>query len=228
MKVVSSCNIACGGHAGDEAVMRTTVRAALKKGVSIGAHPSFPDRENFGRIVMDIDPVKLTTSLLKQVRHLKQIANDEGAIVRHLKPHGALYNEAAKDKSLAQLISNIALDAGIHMLFGPPKSELERSALSAGLAFVAEGFADRAYERDGSLAGRNKTGAVISDAAEQSARSVQMVLQQTVEALDGSTLPMSVKTICLHGDGARAAESARTISTLLTDSGVEITALQTG
>lgn len=163
LRVVTRCNVACGGHAGDEISMRETVQRGNKLGVRIGAHPSYPDRRNFGRMSLEMGPAQLSASLDRQVTALIRIAHGEGVAVTHLKPHGALYNDAARNPALAEVIVQTAKRAGLPELIGPPHSALEQSAREAGLLFIAEGFADRAYERDGALTPRSTPGAVIAD-----------------------------------------------------------------
>ncbi|MGB6318151.1 MAG: LamB/YcsF family protein, partial [Litorimonas sp.] len=169
---ISSANIACGGHAGDAASMRRTVRGALENGVSIGAHPAYPDRENFGRrslvLDKDIGEAELAESLSAQIRQLADIASGEGARLVHVKPHGQLYNDAVGDARKAALIARTiaSVDADL-ILLGGPNSEMGRAAAAHGLGFVAEGFIDRRYSDDGHLVPRSVPGAVIADQADR-------------------------------------------------------------
>lgn len=222
--VVTRCNVACGGHAGDEASMRETVRRAKAAGVRIGAHPSYPDRENFGRLTFGISPDVLGAALEDQVAALLRIAREEGASVSHLKPHGALYNDAAKDSGLSELIIQVMRRTGITQLLAPPGSALEAAASEAGFVFVAEGFADRAYESDGSLTPRSLPGAVIADERAVEASALRMALHGTVLARTGETLSLGIGTICLHSDTPGAAAHAIRIRKTLEAAGIRIAA----
>jgi len=216
MSVVTSCNIACGGHAGDATSMRTALRLAKQHGVAIGAHPSFPDRENFGRTKSSLSGAPLETSLSEQVGDLKRFATEVEVPLTHLKPHGALYNMAAQDPDLAQSICNVMLELLPRgWLVGPPGSELEAAAKANGLAFVAEGFADRAYEVDGQLRDRKLEGAVFHDAETQVEQASSIAVHQKVRTHDGSTIPLPVETICVHGDTPGAFEAAKAIRAAL-------------
>ena len=212
MSVVTSCNIACGGHAGDETSMRLALKQAREHAVSAGAHPSFPDRENFGRKEMDLAGPDLVQSLSNQVTALRDLADEEGVRLRHLKPHGALYNMAAKDAELAANVVD-ALQSALPdaRLVGPPGSQLQQAAEARGVAFIAEGFADRAYENNGRLRARGQPGAMIHDAALQSKQALQIATQQNVTTYDGQVYPLPVQTICVHGDTPAAFEAAKAI-----------------
>ena len=165
LRVVTRCNIACGGHAGDDDSIRRTVEVAKTHRVQIGAHPSYPDREHFGRRSLTMEPAELAASLDTQVSRLLEIAKSAGVPVVHLKAHGALYNDAAKDGALARLVASAAVKAGIPELVGPPNSAMDTAAQAAGLRFLAEGFADRSYEPDGALTPRGLPGAADLAAA---------------------------------------------------------------
>ncbi len=216
MTLVSSCNIACGGHAGDDASMQGALALAAEHGVAAGAHPSYPDREGFGRRAMDISGEELAASLSQQIEALKAHAAAAGIILRHLKPHGALYNAAAKDFGLAETIAVVTVDQlpGARLV-GPPRSELERAARDLGLGFIAEGFADRAYTRDGDLVARTEPGAVLEDNPARSAQALQIAKDGTVTTIDGHRIALPAQTICLHGDTPGAAASARAIRAAL-------------
>ncbi|MFN3911999.1 5-oxoprolinase subunit PxpA [Hyphomonas sp.] len=220
--VVTRCNIACGGHAGDAEIMRETVRTAKINGVQIGAHPSYPDLSNFGRRSIQIAPTELRVSLTAQVRLLAGIAASEGAEVVHLKAHGALYNDAARDEGLARLLAHIAQEAELAELVGPPGSQLEQAAGAAGLRFVAEGFADRSYEADGSLTPRHISGAVIEAPDEVLAQAVTLAMQGAVTARGGARIDLRIQTLCLHGDTPGAAAHARAIRTGLEQAGIAV------
>ena len=221
LSVVTSCNIACGGHAGDEASMRKTLSLAKKLGVKAGVHPSYPDRENFGRVSMAVSPEALRASLRQQVQMFMTIAEDEGVSITHLKPHGALYNDAAKDKDLATVISDVAAERGISMIVGLPGSKVRDAAITHNLQFCAEGFADRAYEDDGSLRARAKNGAVLDSANEQARQALELV-SGNVTAFSGEHIQLDVQTICLHGDTPGAFEAAKAIRAVLESTGVSI------
>lgn len=203
---VTSANIACGYHAGDPAVMRRTVRLARDAGVAIGAHPGFPDLVGFGRRELRATPREVEDLVLYQIGALAAIARAEGTVLAHVKAHGALYNMAARDRSLADAIARAvrSFDASL-VLFGLPGSELLRAGEDAGLQVAREGFADRAYSPDGSLAPRSAPGSVIDDADEVVRRALQMVEERRVVAADGSVLTFNVDTLCVHGDTPGAA-----------------------
>jgi 5-oxoprolinase (ATP-hydrolysing) subunit A len=207
MASISSANVACGYHGGDPAVMRRTVRLARDAGVAVGAHPGFQDLAGFGRREMRLAPQEVEDMVLYQIGALAAIAQSEGVRLQHVKAHGALYNMAAKDRALADAIARAvaAFDRSL-MLFGLPGSELTRAGAACGLRVVSEGFADRAYESDGSLTPRSRAGAVIHDTEAVVRRAVRMAVDGRVTATDGSELAMHVETICTHGDtpGAQA------------------------
>ena len=207
---VSSANIACGWHAGDADTMRAAVRAAKARGVAVGAHPSFPDREHFGRRAMQLPPDTVYSGVLYQIGALQAIARGEGVRLTHVKPHGALYNQAARDPVLAGAIVRAvqAADPALAVV-GLAGSELVRQARGAGLRALDEVFADRAYQADGSLAPRGTPGALIEDEDEALAQTLQMITEGRVTALDGSRVALRADTVCLHGDGAHAVAFAR-------------------
>ncbi len=222
LAIVTRCNVACGGHAGDAASMRETLRRAAKHGVSIGAHPSYPDRENFGRIRLNLPYAELYTSLASQVAELVTIADEERAHLSHLKPHGALYNDAAKDAGLAELIVSVTKAAGIKELIGPPNSELERAAQTAGLTYIAEGFADRTYEADGALTPRKMPGAVRTNTREIETAALAMAKDGVIRARTGETLQLGIRTLCLHSDTSGAAAHAAHLRAALEAAGLRI------
>jgi 5-oxoprolinase (ATP-hydrolysing) subunit A len=223
LALVSSANIACGWHAGDARLMQATVSAALARGVAIGAHPSYPDRENFGRSEMALGATDVRADLIYQIGALQALVRAAGGRLRHVKPHGALYNQAARDPLLADSIA-----AAVHTvdpslaLYGLAGSELLRAAERAGLRAVAEVFADRGYRADGSLVPRGQPGAHVEDVAEAVARTLRMVREGVVLAVTGETVPLQAQTICLHGDGPHALAFARALHTALTEAGVQL------
>jgi UPF0271 protein len=223
MRAITSANVACGAHAGDPAVMRKTVRLAREHGVSVGAHPSLPDLAGFGRREMNLTPPEVEGVVLYQMGALAAIARAEGVALRHVKPHGALYNMAARDGSIADAIARAvcAFDPSL-VLFGLAGSLVLAAGAAAGLRVASEVFADRAYERDGSLASRRKTGAVVHDPQRVAARAVEMVRDGRVVALSGESIAVKADTICIHGDTPGAAELARRIRAALEDAGVDV------
>jgi UPF0271 protein len=227
MASISSANVACGFHAGDPGAMRETVALARTHGVAIGAHPGFPDLVGFGRREMKATPQEVEDFVVYQVAALAGIAAAQGASLQHVKAHGALYNMACRDRALADAIARaVAMVDRELILFGLPGSELLRAGEAAGLPVAAEVFADRAYERDGSLASRNKPGSVIHDTDAVVARAVRMVRDRDVVALDGSVIALEAQTICLHGDTPGAADLARAVRSGLEKAGVEIRRLK--
>ena len=227
MASISSANVACGFHAGDPGAMRETVALARQHGVAIGAHPGFPDLVGFGRREMKTTPQEVEDFVVYQVAALAGIAATQGVSLQHVKAHGALYNMACRDRALADAIARaVAMVDRTLIVFGLPGSELLRAGEAAGLPVAAEVFADRAYERDGSLANRNKPGSVIHDADAVVARAVRMVRDGDVVALDGSVIPLEARTICLHGDTPGAAGLARAVRSGLEKAGVEIRRLK--
>lgn len=223
--LVTSANIACGWHAGDARLMQATVSAALAQGVAIGAHPSYPDREHFGRREMQLRPEDVRADLLYQIGALAALVKAQGGRLNHVKPHGALYNQAAQDPTLADVIAQTVrgLDPSL-ALYGLAGSELLSAATRAGLRPVAEVFADRGYRADGSLVPRSQPGALIEDDGEAVARTLGMVQEGRVRAVTGQWVPLRAQTICLHGDGAHALAFARALRGALTQTGVRLQA----
>lgn len=225
LAVVSSCNIACGGHAGDAATIAATLREALANGVSVGAHPGYPDREGFGRRSRFMSGDPLRESLRSQLGEFCRIAADLDAVVNHVKPHGTLYTDAVVDAGLAGIIAAVVAEMpGEPVLVGQPGTELEAAAKAHGLGFVAEAFVDRAYRRDGQLVPRSEPGAVHADIRRIQRQAVSLARDGSVECLDGTTIPVRADTLCIHGDTPGAAEAARAVRKALEDEGVEIRA----
>jgi UPF0271 protein len=223
MPHITSANVACGAHAGDPRVMRRTVRAAKQHGVSVGAHPGFADLQGFGRREMQVDPEEVEDALIAQVGALAAIARAERVPVRHVKAHGALYNMAARDRRLADAIAAAikAVDSSL-VMFGLPKSPLIDAGVAAGLRVAAEGFADRAYEPDGSLTPRSRPGAVIHDPAVVVERAVRMVRDGIVLTPAGQEIPLKVDTLCVHGDTPGAAELVKRIRAGFEAAGIQV------
>jgi UPF0271 protein len=222
--LVSSVNIACGAHAGDPATITRTVRLALAHGATIGAHPGYPDLAGFGRRDLDMAADDLEASLIVQIGAVQAVARSQGASVRHVKPHGALYNRAAGDPGLAATIAAAIarLDKDL-VLVGLAGSALLDAGRSAGLAVRAEGFADRSYEPDGSLRDRRLAGAILGPAA-AAAQAVSIARDRSVTTGDGGRLPIEADTICIHGDGADAVATAVAVRAALAAAGVDIRA----
>lgn len=223
MTSISSANVACGFHAGDPGAMRATVALAREKGVAIGAHPGFQDLVGFGRREIKVSPAEVEDLVLYQVSALAGMAAAQGVALQHVKAHGALYNMACRDRTLADAIARAvaSLDRSL-ILFGLPNSELLRAGEAAGLPVAAEVFADRAYDPDGSLTSRAKPGSVIHDTPQVVERAIRMVTDRTVLAVDGSTIALRADTICLHGDTPGAAEHARAVRAGLEKAGIRV------
>ena len=226
MASISSANVACGFHAGDPGTMRATIALAREKGVAIGAHPGFQDLLGFGRREIKTSAVEVADLVLYQVSALAGMAGAQGVKLQHVKPHGALYNMACKDRGLADAIAAAvaSLDRSL-ILFGLPNSELLRAGQAAGLPVAAEVFADRAYDPDGSLTSRAKPGSVIHGTPQVVERAIKMVKDQTVIAVDGSIIALRADTICLHGDTPGAAEHARAVRAGLEKAGIKVARL---
>lgn len=223
MPLITSANIACGAHAGDEATMRATVALALQHGVAIGAHPGFADRENFGRRELAITPDQAAELVLGQIQKLQDIAHQLGAVVHHVKLHGALYNMASRDRKLAEaIVKAIWVTEKNPALFVLAGSELERAATEHGdFIVVREVFADRTYQADGSLTPRNRPDALITDVTIAVAQVWRMVCEGKVRATDGSDVAINADTVCVHGDGPHAVEFTRRLVAGLVSAGVE-------
>jgi len=221
--LITSANIACGAHAGDLQTMRQTVGLAVRHGVAVGAHPGYRDREHFGRRPMQLPPRQLISLVLDQVGALDTIAADAGTHVVHVKPHGALYNQAEIDDQVAAtLVAAMRAYPRLVRLVGRAGSALERAARSAGLPFVPEAFADRRYRRDGSLAPRSEPGSVLEDPEAVAAQVRRLVETGELEADDGSRVRVAFETLCLHGDTPGAARLAKRVRRLLAELGVAV------
>jgi 5-oxoprolinase (ATP-hydrolysing) subunit A len=226
MSHISSASIACGFHAGDPMVMRHTVNEALKKGVAVGAHPGYPDLQGFGRRSMTYTPDEIYALIIYQTGALNAFVKASGGQLQHIKPHGALYNEAARDMELALAIARAAADMSPDLiLVGPAGSALQKAAVLSGIPFAGEVFADRAYEDDGSLVSRSKAGALIKDPVECIDRMLRMMNHEPVTSINGHPLHLTGNTICLHGDHAEAVVFATLLREALIKAGVTITAL---
>lgn len=226
LRIVSSCNIACGGHAGDSTSMKATIRSALANGVCIGAHPSYPDREGFGRRSRFSTGEALHSSLLEQLEAINDIAGELETTILHVKPHGALYNDAADSMELAALIVCAVSELpGPPALVGLPDSCLQQAAKTRGLRFVAEAFIDRMYGVDGRLIPRTSPGAVLIDSHTMTRQALSLAMDSEVMAFGGESIGVDAETLCIHGDTLQAAEVAATVRLALEQKGVSIRAI---
>jgi UPF0271 protein len=226
LRSITSANVACGAHAGDAAMMRTTIEQAIRADVAVGAHPGYADRENFGRLELKISPQEVADSVFRQVRALSEIARNCGTPVVHVKPHGALYNQAVHNRELAAAIAegvgrwrkNVFLVG----LAGSPMLDVFREA---GFEVAAEAFADRRYEPDGTLRSRKFDDALIRDPQEAAQQALGIVTRGVVTASDGSEIPVAAKTICIHGDTPGSAKIAAEVARTLRAAGVTLSGL---
>lgn len=225
MTLVSSVNIACGYHAGDAQTMLASVRSAIKNGVAIGAHPSFPDRENFGRTAMVLPPETVYAQTLYQTGALDAIVRAQHGVMRHVKPHGMLYNMAAQDPALADAIARAVWDHNPQLiLVGLAGSELIRAGQRLGLVTRQEVFADRGYQQDGSLVPRGQPGALITDDAQALVQTLDMVRTGRVRTINGAQANVQAETVCLHGDGEHALLFARRLRAAFAEQGILVRA----
>ncbi len=223
MNFVSSVNIACGFHAGDASVICRTVETAVKKGVAIGAHPSFPDLQGFGRREMRLSAQEIFDIVLYQVSAVKGICEAFGAKLRHVKPHGALYNQAASDAEMARSIAEAVkrIDKNL-ILYGLSGSLLISEAEKIGLQTMSEVFADRTYQADGSLTPRSEANALIKTAETAVLQVLQMIKDKSVTATNGEKIALKAETVCIHGDGENALEFAKMINAKLFENKIAI------
>jgi UPF0271 protein len=225
MPCITSANIACGGHAGDAASMRAAVDLAVRHGVAPGAHPGLNDREGFGRREQALTAAEAYDLVAAQVWALQQVAQAAGVRLAHVKPHGALYNLAARDAALAQAVAAAVHEADPQLvLIGLAGSRLPAAGHACGLRVAREVFADRNYEPDGSLTPRSRPGAVITDETVAAARVLRMVREGRVRASDGFDLDITADTVCIHGDGPRAVALAQGLNAALRQAGVVLLA----
>ncbi len=228
MRSITSVNIACGGHAGDERTMKTTIEQALRWNLTIGAHPGYPDRENFGRIEMNLPAGQIEESIYGQIRSLAEIAATYATAIVHVKPHGAIYNQAVNNAALARAIANgvarFSKDVVLVGLAGSPMLQVFRDA---GFRVAAEAFADRQYEPDGTLRNRKFPDALIRDPQRAAGQAVRIAKKQGVIASDGSIVPIDAQTICIHGDTPGAPKIAEAAAAALQGSGVALRPLAT-
>ena len=223
MPFISSANIACGFHAGDEDTMRKTVESAIKNNVAIGAHPSFFDKKNFGRTEMNLAGDEIYDLVLLQLRTIDKIIKEKDAKLHHVKPHGALYNMSAKNSHIAQAIAQAVKDFDENLiLFGLSGSVSISVAEEMSLKTASEVFADRTYKDDGSLTPRSEAGALVADEEELMQQVLQMIQEKTVTTVSGKRIPIVADTVCIHGDGKHAVQFAATINEQLRANGIKI------
>lgn len=223
LDIVSSANIACGGHAGDATTMRQTLRLAHKKGVTCGAHPGFIDKENFGRARLQLSEAELRAQIHAQLKQFLAIAADEKVPVRYLKLHGAMANMTAQDQNLAEIVFGAAAERSPNIaILALDNSAQIDAADKLGLPVIREAYADRAYTAEGLLATRGTEGAVITDPIAVIFQTVQLATMGTITALDGSVLKSEAKSICLHGDTNGAVHLAQQIRTELENNAIAI------
>ena len=226
LNYVTSANIACGFHAGDPTVMRETVELAIKHHVQIGAHPGLPDLNGFGRREMKITPQEAYDMVVYQIGALQGFLGAKGERLQHVKPHGALYNMAAKNRALAEAIAQAVYDVSPNlMLFGLASSELTLAGERIGVKTVHEVFADRTYQADGTLTARSKENALITDENLAVAQIIQMVRQGMVTSVQQTDVTLRADSICVHGDGLHAVQFAKTIHERLQQEGIVVKAL---
>jgi UPF0271 protein len=220
MRYITSANIACGGHAGDESTMKQTLTAARELNVSVGAHPSYPDRANFGRIEMPLPPSEIETTVREQILLLADVAWNLGMRIVHVKPHGALYH-AARERHVAEAIGRAAMsiDPKLVMVGQAGSSTLEYWR-AMGLPCVGEAFADRVYEKDGKLRSRTLPGALHDNPARAAQQAMQIVLRHRTHTHDGDELPIDAATLCIHSDTPNAAAIAREVKNQLASAGI--------
>jgi len=223
MRYITSANIACGFHGGDPATIRKTVALALERGVAIGAHPSLPDRQGFGRRVMQIKPQEMYDLVVYQAGAVEAFARAAGARLHHVKCHGALYNMAATDEALSEAMVRAVKDLGV-MLYALSNSKNHAVAKKAGIPVAGEVFADRGYADDGTLAPRDLPGGLIEDPAQAVKQALAMIEQGYVTSLSGRRIPVAADTLCLHGDQPGAVAFARALRQAFSEKGISIAA----
>ena len=221
LKIVNSANIACGYHAGDKQTMEKTIKISKENGVSIGAHPSFNDPENFGRKRLNLPSGEISKLIIDQINILSNIATNSGTKVTHVKPHGALNNMACEDYELAKIISESIIQVNKDLIFlVPTGSQMEKVGKKLGMKTATEIFADRNYEDDGNLVSRSKKNALITDPEIAKKHVIKMVENQALNCLSGKQIPCEIDSICVHGDGKSAVSTAKEIKEGLIKSGI--------
>ena len=223
LKIVNSANIACGYHAGDKPTMEKTIEISKKNNVSIGAHPSFNDPENFGRKRLNLPSSEITKLVINQINILSDVANKTGMKVTHVKPHGALNNMACENYDLAKVISESIIQVNKELIFlVPTGSQMEKAGKKLGMKVAVEIFADRNYEDDGNLVSRSKDNALIVDPEIAKKHVIKMVQNQAINCYSGKQVPCEIDAICVHGDGSSAVNTAKQIKEGLIKSGVTL------
>lgn len=223
MQFISSANIACGYHAGNEDIMKRTVQLALEHSVAIGAHPGFADKKNFGRVELQLQDEEYYALIIEQLHALKKITDTLGTVIHHVKPHGALYNMAAKNKGIASVVGKAVKDFDENLvLYGLSNSYSISAAKAFDLKTASEAFADRTYQPDGSLTPRSQPNALIEDEDISLRQVLQMIQEQTVMSTENIIVPIVAETICIHGDGAHAVGFARRIYEALSKRNISI------
>ena len=223
MPYISSCSIACGGHIGDKHSMRVTVRNALLNGLRVGAHPAYPDKENFGRRSLDLPLADLADVLFSQISTLQEIVRQEGGQLAFVKPHGALYNDMVKNAALADtVIATIKrIDPGLPLM-GLAGSDLGKRCSARGLSFIAEAFADRRYSDNGELTSRSISGSVIEDPQAAADQILSLIKRGSITAITGKVIPLQADTLCVHSDTRGALAHIKSINTLLQQHNIEV------
>ena len=223
LEIVNSANIACGYHAGDQPTMEKTVEISKRNNVSIGAHPSFKDPENFGRKRLNLPPTEIKKLIIDQISILSDVANKKGIKVTHVKPHGALNNMACENYDLAKVISESIIETNKDLIFlVPTGSQMEKAGKKLNLRVATEIFADRNYEDDGNLISRKKNNAIISDPEIAKKHVIKMIETQALNCLSGKKIPCEIDSICVHGDGKSAVSTAKEIKKGLIKSGITL------
>ena len=226
LTIVNSANIACGYHAGDKRTMEKTIEVSKKNDVSIGAHPSFNDPENFGRKRLNLPTNEISKLIIDQINILSEVANDKGMKVTHVKPHGALNNMACESYDLAKIISESIIEANKDLIFlVPTGSQMEKAGKNLNLKVAAEIFADRNYEDDGNLVSRSKSNAIITDPQIAKKHVIKMVENQALNCYSGKQISCEIDSVCVHGDGKSAVDTAKQIREELIKSGVTLNPL---
>ena len=226
LEIVNSANIACGYHAGDKPTMEQTVKISKKNAVSIGAHPSFNDRENFGRKRINLPSNEITKLIIDQINILSEIAGKFRMKVTHVKPHGALNNMACEDYDLAKVISESIIKVNKDLIFlVPTGSQMEKAGKKLGMKIAAEIFADRNYEDNGNLVSRSKDNAMITDPEIAKKHVIKMVENQALDCYSGKQIPCEIDSVCVHGDGKSAVNTAKQIKEGLIKSGMTLNPL---
>ena len=226
LEIVNSANIACGYHAGDERTMERTIEISKKNKVSIGAHPSFKDLENFGRKRLDLPSNEVKKLVIEQIEILSKIANNKGIKVTHVKPHGALNNMACENYDLAKIISEAIIEVNKELIFlVPTGSQMEKAGKKLGMKIAAEIFADRNYEDNGNLVSRSKKNALITDPEIAKRHVIKMVENQALNCYSGKKIPCEIDSVCVHGDGKSAVNTAKEIRDGLLKAGVTLNPL---